>query len=252
VLVLMLLLVLLAAIGLGPERPGSLGPAPTPPRFEAAVADSVALAPLSPRVALVAHGVAVSKAQRSAGPIAHQVGDETGGALAVSPAQAVAIAEPTSPQAPVPVPEAQPVSAPAPELVATPEPASAPVVATSPSPSGDRGGSGGGPISAGVEPEPVCEGDEYTITAVFLDEGEEGDGPRLEIILQRRGSDGSSEELRLEGDLADVQSLVVKLSGEGGCVTVEIQSSEDETVPPEVEAGLEAASSGDSPEPPLP
>ncbi len=235
----MALLVLLATIGLGPERPGSLGPTPTPPRFEAGVADSVALAPLSSRAARVARGVAVSEPQRSAGPIANRVEDETGGALAVSPAQAVAIAEPTSPQAPVPAPGAQPVSAPA------PEPAPVPVVAASPSPPGDGGGSsGGGPITAGIEPEPVCEGDEYTITAVFLGEGEGGEGPRLEIILRRQGSDGSSEELHLEGDLADVQSLVVKLTGEGGCVSVEIQSSEDG------ETGAESTETVEGGEPP--
>jgi hypothetical protein len=253
-LVLMLLLVLLAAIGLGPERPGSLGPAPTPPHFEAAVSDSVALASPS-QAALVGRGVAVPKAQGSSGPNAPAVAaegeNEGGGALAVSTGQAIAVAEPRHPQAPAaqtpaPAPEAQPVSAP------VPEPAAAPLVPAAPSSSGAGGGQGG-PIRAGVEPEPVCEGDEYTITAVYLGEGEGEEGPRLEIVLRREAADGTSEELRLEGGLADVQSLVVKLSGEGGCVSVQIEASEGgEAAPPVVEAGLEEAPLDEPAEPPLP
>jgi len=245
----MLLLVLLAAIGLGPERPGSLGPAPTPPHFEAAVADSVALA--APRVALVARGVAASKAQRSAGPTAHRVEGKAGGTLAVSPAQAVAVVEPAPPQAAAPqvpasTPEAQPVSA------SAPEPPPTPSVPAAPSPGGASNGHGA-PIVAGVEPEPVCEGDEYSISAVFLGEEEGEEGPRLEIVLLRHGSDGSSEELRLEGDLADVQSLIVKLSGEGGCVTVQIESSADGEAAAEATeslAGTEATEPAAGGEPP--
>jgi hypothetical protein len=241
-ILLIALLVLLAAIGLGPGQSQSLGPLPAPPRFEAAVGDSLALR--SPRAAFVARGV-VAKGRQPARPIARH-GDGGGPEAAVAPSRAVAVvgggeSAPVPAPAPAPIPVVVPVETPA------QSPSSAPV-ATAPS-SGGSGAVAGGPIAASVEPEPVCEGDEYTITATVIDgeEDEEGEGARLEIVLLRQGSDGSSEELRLEGDLEDLESLVVKLNGEGGCVSVQIQSSGEG----EAAVGPAAAAEGgeDPPEP---
>lgn len=225
---LMVLLVLLAAIGLGPERPGSLGPVPTPPHFEARVGDSVALA-AGHRTAFVARGVAVSEVQRSPAPSARRPESETEAVPTVAPAQAVAVAGPTQPQAPAPAPAAQPVSVPAP----APEAAPAPVVTAALGPSGGSSGEGG-PIAAGVEPKPVCEGDEYTITLTVKGEETAEEPPLLEILLARRGQDGSSDELLLEGSLADARSLIGQLLAEGSCVEVELIPAPGEVAAPEM------------------
>jgi hypothetical protein len=107
------------------------------------------------------------------------------------------------------------------------------------------GGGPGGPIASGGGPEPEsCEGDEYLVTVTFLGEEPEepvGEESPVEILLQRLNEDGSVEdELTLEGDLADAQRLVLKLSSEGSCVEVEIAQpdedgeSEEEEEAPEV------------------
>jgi hypothetical protein len=219
VLALMMLLVLLAAIGLGPDDSGSLGPVPKPPHLEAAIGDSVPLA--SPKVAFVARGVVASGKPRSAHPRPAAPPDRSsqngsGTALAVAPAQAVAVAAP-APAEPTP-PAAQPVSAPPPEP--------APALATTPSPSGTGGGQGG-PVAAGGPSIESCEGDEYLITIALAPEAE-GEEASVEIVLEKFNEDGSTEELHLEGDLLDAQSLALQLSSEGNCVLVEAAAPEGE------------------------
>src|SRR5690349_10089530 len=106
----MLALVLLAAIGLGPESPRSLGPMPTPPNFEARIGDSVALA--APQLASVGRGVAVRGTRISAArPVSMSTGGAgAGGALAVAPAQVAGPGAPPSVPAAgnQPTPETQP------------------------------------------------------------------------------------------------------------------------------------------------
>ena len=67
----------------------------------------------------------------------------------------------------------------------------------------------GGPVTSGVgglDPEQSCEGDEYVITIAPSTEAG-GEEQSLEIVLTKFNEDGSTEELRLEGDLLDAQCL---------------------------------------------
>jgi hypothetical protein len=102
-----------------------------------------------------------------------------------------------------------------------------------------------------------CAGDEYLVTVTFLEEEEPiGEESAVEIVLQRLNEDGSvDDELRLEGDLNDARSLVLKLHSEGSCVEVVIAQPEEEEgeeaeeVP---EAGEEVAEPAESLEPASP
>ena len=219
----MMLLVLLAAIGLGPDDSGSLGPVPNPPRIEAAVGDSVPLA--APRVALVGQGVVASGKPQAAQPRpaaspARATENESSGALAVAPAEAVAVAAPAPAEPNAPAPAAQPVPAPPSEP--------APALATTPGPSGGTGGQGG-PVAAGGPSIESCEGDEYLITIALAPATEEGEEASVEIVLKKFSEDGSVEELRLEGDLLDAQSLALQLTSEGNCVLLEAAAPEGES-----------------------
>ncbi len=236
VLALMLVLLLLAAIGFGPERPRSLGPIPAPPHFEASVGGSQALAP---RLASVAQGVAapVTRLSSAQSRAARTGGEDAGAALAVAPAQAVDAVGAGPPGANHPAPEAQPVPAP------VAQPAPAPVATTAPSPSGagtesSEAGGGGGPIAAGVTPPAeegeevgACEGTEYTVTVAFDVEAIFGGAEDATITLRRVGSDGSETELQAEGGLDDLNALLEQFAAEGECVTVVVEplSGEDDT-----------------------
>jgi hypothetical protein len=91
-----------------------------------------------------------------------------------------------------------------------------------------------------------CAGDEYLITVTFLDEGPVAEESPVEILLQRFNEDGSvDDELRLEGDLADARSLVLKLSFEGSCVEVETVSPDDEGEGEEGESEEEVPEAGE-------
>ncbi|HEU4736580.1 MAG TPA: hypothetical protein VFS48_06105 [Solirubrobacterales bacterium] len=72
-----------------------------------------------------------------------------------------------------------------------------------------------------------CEGDEYVLTITFLDEGSETGEASLDIVLERLNEEGTTDELRLEGDLDDARSLVSTLESEGNCVVVEIAPPEE-------------------------
>jgi hypothetical protein len=76
-----------------------------------------------------------------------------------------------------------------------------------------------------------CEGDEYVITVMFLDEESTVEEAPVEIVLERLNEDGSTDELQLEGDLSDARALASTLSSEGNCVRVEIaKPGEEESV----------------------
>ena len=69
------------------------------------------------------------------------------------------------------------------------------------------------------------------ITVTFLDE--ESTAPTVEeapveIVLERLNEDGTTDELRLEGDLSDARALASTLEAEGNCVKVEIAQPEEE------------------------
>ncbi len=238
----MLLLVLLAAIGLGPGGAGSLGPLPKPPRFEAAVGDGAAVG-RGPALAVgTAHVAPAGQGVASAERVGVPAGGGTEPALAVTGARAVQVAPAspiaTLPQAPEPVApesvESQPVAA-APQ---TSEPHSSP--ATSPVVAGV--GTPSGPVAAGIvpsgepeeaeepggadeveEPETICEGVEYTVTVAFDVEAIFSGSEDAEILLHRAGSDGSEIELQAQGGIEDLNALLEQFASEGDCVTVEVE-----------------------------
>jgi phage repressor protein C with HTH and peptisase S24 domain len=88
-----------------------------------------------------------------------------------------------------------------------------------------------------------CEGDEYVITITFLDEESTVEEAPVDIVLEQINEDGSTDELRLEGDLSDARALASTLEAEGSCVEVEIAQ-------PDEEESLEeaAGASGEAPE----
>jgi hypothetical protein len=234
------LLGLVALIGLKPWEADAVEPHLDPLGFEMGVGDSVAVP--SPAAAFVADAaVAPGRAKLVARQVARQgPGGPADGGPGVAPARAVAVAggrtAPTPTSAPVspapapasPAPEAQPVAAPAPE--APPAPAAGPIAAAGEGvPS-----SPGGPVTSGGGGFESCEGDEYVLTISFIgeeptaaieDEITTAETP-VEILLQRFNSDGSVEDLELEGDLFDAQALLVQLTSEGNCVKVEIVPAE--------------------------
>jgi hypothetical protein len=75
-----------------------------------------------------------------------------------------------------------------------------------------------------------CEGDEYVIAITFLGEGSTVEEAPVDIVLKRLNEDGSTDELKLEGDLGDARALASTLEGEGNCVKVEIAQPEEESV----------------------
>lgn len=77
-----------------------------------------------------------------------------------------------------------------------------------------------------------CEGDEYVITiALDPEASEEEEEPAVEIVLTKLNEDGSVEELQLEGDLLDAQSLALKLTSEGNCVSLEADAAMEDGAP---------------------
>ncbi len=77
-----------------------------------------------------------------------------------------------------------------------------------------------------------CEGDEYVIAVTFLGEEATVEEAPVEIVLTKLNEDGTTDELRLEGDLSDAHALASTLEAEGSCVKVEI-------APPEEDEGAE-------------
>jgi hypothetical protein len=106
-------------------------------------------------------------------------------------------------------------------------------------------------VTAGVKPPPVlesCAGDEYVITVTFLDE--ESTAPTaaegsVEIVLTRLNEGGATDELQLEGDLADAHALASTLEAEGDCVKFEIAQPEAEEGAAEIPETGEAPESGE-------
>jgi hypothetical protein len=224
----MLLLVLLAAIGLGPERPRSLGPVPTPPRFEAAVGGGEALG-VRADVAVARRVAVADSTSRDRSPGGPQRPAGATPVLTVGPARAVAVV--AVPDVPGPEPTGTGDEVPsvgATDGEAPPEGTSSPVATPLPSTSE---GSPGGPIAAGGPAIESCEGDEYVITIVLAAEAIEGEESTVEIVLRKLNDDGSVEELRLEGDLLDARNLGLQLSSEGNCVYLEAGPAAGEGVP---------------------
>jgi hypothetical protein len=260
---LSVLLALVVLWGLKPWEDDSDDPQLAPLGIEIAVDDGKALPLPAGLTASVAAGRVAPAGPKLVVQSAESVGRgaaDAGPALAVAPAQAIALAEvPSSPQSPqVPAPEsgagAEAPSVGATDVEAPAEGTSAP--ATVPVSTGS--GTSGGPVASGGGPAPEsCEGDEYLVTVTFLEveepigeESEEsiGEESAVEIVLQRLNEDGSADdELRLEGDLNDARSLVLKLRLEGSCVEVVIAQPQEEAeeVP---EAGEEVAGPAESPE----
>ncbi len=90
------------------------------------------------------------------------------------------------------------------------------------------------------------------VTVTLHDEEPIGEESTVEIVLQRLDEDGGvDDELRLEGDLDDAGSLVLKLRLEGSCVEVVTAQPEEEAeeVP---EAGEEVTEPAELPEPASP
>jgi len=230
-------LALVVLWGLRPWEDDSAAPHEAPLGIEMAVTGGKAL-PAAP-AARVAAGVAVPAGPRVG--VARRVSGDVGpsptqnqnpSTVAVAPGQAIAVAEvPSSPTGPAPESgggeEAPSVGATTGE--APPEGTSSPVA----TPLGPGGGSSGGLVSAGVKP-PVpesCDGDEYVITVTFLED--ESTAPTVEeapveIVLTRLNGDGSTDELRLEGDLGDARALASTFEEEESCVAVEITQLENE------------------------
>ena len=237
----MALLVLLATIGLGPEEPRSLGPTPAPPAFDAAVGDAVALPP-GP-VASVGEAAVAPRGSKPTSPVASRPseGDSPEASPAIAPGRAVAVAEVPSSPAPESGAGTEVPSDGATAVEAPPEGTSVPVAAP---PSVDPGGNPGRPVPSGGPVIESCDGDEYVITIVLAPEASDDEEPSVEIVLTKFNEDGSTEELRLEGDLLDAQSLALQLSSEGNCVVVEASPPETEgeeaaSVDPEAEAVAE-------------
>lgn len=238
----MLLLVLLAAIGLGPAAPSSLGPVPEPPHFEAAVGHAQPLR--SQRAELAADRVVAPGARRVGRSVARPTGSEGEPALAVAPAQTVAVAAgPAVPVSPAPEGGAGEEVAGMPDAGApaggTPSPVSTPLPGSEGEPAG--------PTIAGVEIE-SCEGDEYLITIALAPQAK-GAEESVEIVLTRFNADGSVDELHLEGDLLDAQNLALQLNSEGDCVAIEASTPEgtDEGDGAEVSPEAEVPAESESP-----
>jgi hypothetical protein len=247
---LLLVLIGVAVVGLRPWAPATVIPSVVfsqdpnlgiaesvalPPAGTASVADASVAADKAPELA------AAKRVGRPAGTGgAAPQRPETGAVAVVAPAQRVAGPGdgPASPQPQPQVPAAESPAAPVSEP--PPVPPAAPVVASVPG-SGSRG-----PIaSGGGGPERGCADGEYliVITPVGEDEGEEPSS-QLEIRIEYFGSDGSHDELALQGDEEDVHELVALLGGEGDCVRVEevpVAEEPAEPVGEELEAEAGAA-----------
>ncbi len=248
--------------GLRPWEDNSEAPHPVPLGIEMAVGGGQALP--DAQLATVADATAVPVTPKPAVQAAARAGGADAGTspvLAVAQGDVAAPAsrvEPPTAEAPTgqapAAPEAQPVSAPAAEPPVAP-------VATPTTATVTGGGQPAGPVTAGGGGfEEGCEGDEYLLTITFLEEEPAGGESPVEIVLKRLNEDGSTDELRLEGDLSDARSLASTLEAEGSCVVIEIaapgeeESEEEEETPGEAEeetpgTGEEAIEPGESPEP---
>jgi hypothetical protein len=241
-------MLMLGALGLFSTRPWettSVVPSlAVSPGLGAALGDSVEVVPAggpqvaSARVAPEGPSAQVAAPVVVSGPDA----DRGSSLLAVSPGRAVERSEATNPASPAP---SGPPSSPAPAaqpVAAAPEPAPAPVVpVAAPAPplvasTGSRGPATSGVIVPGeeVEPAPSCEGDEYLFTVTPESAEAISEESELDIVIQRFATDGSESELRVEGHLSDVRSLVALLLSEGNCVRVVFESAEED------DAGAEA------------
>jgi hypothetical protein len=235
----------------------STEPHEVPLGIEATVGDGKAL-PV-PSTAHVGAGAPVS-----AGPRAQAARRTSGGTVpspnsspasspsnvAVAPARGVAVAEvPSSPAAPAPESgrdEEVPTVGTTAGEVPTEETSS-----SAATPAGSGGGSQG-PVAAGAKPPlfESCEGDEYVIAVTFLDEESAMEEAPVSIVLERLNEDGTTDELKLEGDLSDARALALRLEAEGNCVEVEIARADGEESAEEVPgAGEEAPESSGTPEP---
>jgi hypothetical protein len=199
---------------LGPANPGGVAAARVAPSSSPGAVAAAVTAP--PRNAPQPE-LAVSTARA--------VGDSTAIPVSAPPAEA--------PAAPAPAPNAAP-----PVPVAAPAPAAAPTPPL-------LGGGSGGPVPSGgpeFEPEPACEGDEYTVTIGYGSDAVGEEFP-VQILVARLEDDGSVSELHLEGDLGDAEALIEQLSQEGNCVEVVF-----EPVPEAGGVPQPAEASGDSTE----
>lgn len=245
-------LALVVLWGLKPWQDNSDAPHEVPLGIEMAVGGGRAL-PVAPAAGVAAGvtvpvGPKVQAAQRARGGAAPTPNPDPSTA-SVAPAQAIAVAEvPSAPAGSAPGSEAgeEIPSVGATTGEAPPEGTSSPVA----TPAGTGGGSSKGPVTAGSGP-PVpesCEGDEYVITITFLDEESTLDEAPVDIVLERLGEDGTTDELHLEGDLGDARALASTLEAEGSCVQVEIAQPEEEgaeEVPGEPGASEEVPESGE-------
>lgn len=255
-----MLLGLVVLWGLQPWEDDSGDPQLVPLGIEMAVDDGQAL-PAGPAVSVAAGRVAPAGPKlvvQAAEPV--ERGAKAAPSLAVAPSQAIAAVEaPSSPQSPhAPAPESgtggEVPSGGATDGEAPSEGTSPPVTV----PVSTGGGTPGGPVASGGGPTPEsCDSNEYLITVTFLEEEAIGEESAVEIVLQHLDEDGNvDDELRLEGDLNDARSLVLKLSSEGSCVEVEIAQPDEEGEGEEgdgeeeaPEAGEEEAGSAELPEP---
>jgi hypothetical protein len=253
--VLLAVTLMLGALGLFSSRPWettSLAPSvAVEPGLGAALGESVEVVPAGgPGIAAVhvAGGVAAGLAAEPVA-VSKPEGDSSGPLLAVAAGRAVAQsrvapAPSTPPEPPVaPAPEAQPVVAvPQPAAAAPPATTAPPVVASTGS--GAPGTSGVVIPGGGAEYPPACEGDEYTFTVTPKAEDPLSEESALDILVQRSARDGSESELRLEGDLGDVRSLVSLLISEGNCVDVQFVPLVSEPPSEAPQPALEAVEPG--------
>jgi hypothetical protein len=224
----------LALAGLRPWETDSVGPKlSVAPDLGATVGEAEAVA-RQPLLAIApareAPGIPVAVA---AEPVAYPAsGGAPGPLLAVAPARAVQIAAADPVPSPVPVvpqPVATPVPSPAPAASPAPVPAASTPVAGVP-------GSGEGPIRSGVEPPPVCEGDEYLVIVYYEVDEVSGEQIPVELLIRRTEVDGEVSELSVEGDLSGYRELIEALTDEPECLVVEYEPAGEEEAPEAPEA----------------
>lgn len=203
------------------------------PGLGAGVDEAIALSPTGPGGVAAARVAPSGSSPTVAAAIAAPAPSTPQPVLAVSAGRAVS----GSTAVPVPAPPAKtPAPAPAP-VAAVPEPAPVPAPPPAPPVLAGVGGGTGGPITSGgpaFEPEPACEGDEYTVTISYEAGAVLEEGLPVQILVERLEDDGSVSELQLEGDLSDAEALIESLGGEGDCVEVvfaPVDSTEPEPTP---------------------
>lgn len=200
---LMLLLGAVALVGLRPWATTAKAPhLSVSPGIGVALGDAVAVSrdrtPRGAGVALAAATPVAASASAPGGP---------GPRLAVAPLQPVsAVPSPAPAPSPSPFPGQGP---------STPAPAPGPV---------DSGPGAHGPVTAVVEPDEICAGDEYEVLVAFDSTAVAG-ATLVEMLIRRVGGDVDEDEVHLEGKLSEVLALLEELVSEGDCVRVEVESS---------------------------